>query len=391
MSAEDEAPVPLLKSFTEFLEAPDEIPCVVPGKIPRGALVAIVGPSGSAKSFVATQLTVSVAAARPFLGGDVGAGNSLYVAAEGAPGLPKRFRAQVQYLELDPALIDSGLAILPTAIEFTSPSFVERVIAEARRRFSRLDLIVIDTWAATLPSGTDENSASDTESMMKWLRYLVKVTGATVLIVHHKGHNSERERGSSAFRAALDGLFFVKKEGNVVTMTCEKSRDLVPFDPIRWTLTPFGSSAVLVPLGVPESSQAVQPSARMLLSRLVEGRLGIAMRAKDWQAAALPLSKSQFYELKARLLQEGYVAQMRDGFIPTRKAERLLDLSGESDRTPANIRSDSGPSGVPLGTHRTGHSGRSDRTPTGLRSDNRGGLGPGLEPAQWEHFSEPAA
>ncbi|MNX69599.1 hypothetical protein D3C86_1008230 [compost metagenome] len=55
------------------------------------------------------------------------------------------------------------------------------------------------------------------------------MTGATILLIHHTGKNEENgARGSSAFRAALDAEYLIKREGSDVhalTLACTKMKD----------------------------------------------------------------------------------------------------------------------------------------------------------------------
>ena len=61
-----------------------------------------------------------------------------------------------------------------------------------------------------------------------WLCTIKQKTGATVLVVHHSGKDEGKgARGSSAFRAALDTEFNVKREGDgkALILTCTKMKD----------------------------------------------------------------------------------------------------------------------------------------------------------------------
>ncbi|MNY26733.1 hypothetical protein D3C86_1605970 [compost metagenome] len=54
-------------------------------------------------------------------------------------------------------------------------------------------------------------------------------TGATILLIHHTGKNEENgARGSSAFRAALDAEYLLKRENKEdasIILTCTKMKD----------------------------------------------------------------------------------------------------------------------------------------------------------------------
>jgi hypothetical protein len=92
-------------------------------------------------------------------------------------------------------------------------------------------LIIIDTLARATP-GMDENCAGDMSRFISTCDYMKRNFGCAVLIVHHTGHReSNRARGSSALKGAMD--FEIKttidRRKSLITLDCTKMRDGAEF------------------------------------------------------------------------------------------------------------------------------------------------------------------
>ena len=74
--------------------------------------------------------------------------------------------------------------------------------------------------------GGNENSADDFAQVLRNIDTFLKPLRVTVAIVHHSGHyETDRSRGSSAIRAAMDFEYMVSKDGEHVTMKATKIKD----------------------------------------------------------------------------------------------------------------------------------------------------------------------
>ena len=157
----------------------------------------IIGAPGGFKSFVALDWACHVALGLDWRGRKVQRGTVVYVAAEGAKGLPLRVKAW----ERTYGHRAEGVRFLPEPIQVSD---VERwaVLVQACRRLTPV-LIVLDTQAR-LTVGLEENSAKDMGVMIDAVRRLKAATGACVLVVHHTGRNGGDARGSSALDGAQD-------------------------------------------------------------------------------------------------------------------------------------------------------------------------------------------
>jgi hypothetical protein len=91
---------------------------------------------------------------------------------------------------------------------------------------------------------------------------LRRVSGATVLIIHHMGRNGEHMRGSTALEGAADTIIQVTKDDELVAVSCEKQKEDREFDDIPFKLVPVGDSVVIMPAdtGSPRRARP-QPSS----------------------------------------------------------------------------------------------------------------------------------
>lgn len=202
-------PVEALLSRMLDRDALDRIPAPVPlikGVLDLDSESWIIGAPGGFKSFVALDMAGHVSAGLPWRGRNVTPGLVVYIAAEGAKGIPQRVRAwettyarrleQVRFLP-EPVQVKDG-----ETDKTGRPGREWRVLVEACRRLQPV-LIVLDTQAR-ITVGLEENSNTAMGVLIEAVRALKTATGACVLVVHHTGRNGEDARGASALDGAQD-------------------------------------------------------------------------------------------------------------------------------------------------------------------------------------------
>lgn len=179
------------------------------------------GAPASGKSLIAMDIAFCIASGISWNKNETKQGNVVYIAGEGFNGLGKRFKAlQTKY-----NTTTKNLYLSEIPAHLSDRESADEVYREIRRNCPNPSLIVIDTLHRNFGAG-DENSSRDLGEFIYIMSALVKATGTTILIIHHSGHSSsERARGSSSIRAAMDFEYKLKKSGSSITMACTKAKE----------------------------------------------------------------------------------------------------------------------------------------------------------------------
>lgn len=206
-----------------------ELEYTLKGYLPANSLCSIYGPSGSYKSFLAVSWACHIAASKKWAGRSVSGGSVLYVVGEGGIGVPRRVRAWENAYNAGDRI--SNLYLVNRPVFPVRREEVNQVILAAQEvkdaTGEPVRFIVIDTLARCF-GGNDENDARDMGAFIEGCDTIKRETGATLLVVHHSGKDdSKGARGSSAFRAALDAEYSIRREGEggAIVLTCTKMKD----------------------------------------------------------------------------------------------------------------------------------------------------------------------
>ena len=197
-------------------------PSVLPGwlvkqMLPVRGVALLSGQFSSGKSFVASDLALSVIYGSPFLERKVKAGGVLWFAAEGSDEIELRIKAARCKFE------DKTGANLPlfwpermsdgdtNAVLVDIKRTIEQAKTECAVRYDGLPLrlVVVDTLAAAL-SIEDENSNAEAGRIMRKLGDIAKRLDVLILVVAHLGKNAEAgTRGASAYGAGAESIITV--------------------------------------------------------------------------------------------------------------------------------------------------------------------------------------
>lgn len=197
---------------------------LVKGIIPKGTDPIIVfGPSGSGKSFVATDIAASVARGADWYGRKVKQGRVLIVMAEGSGGAPQRVRAYARKYGIDPAQID--IAFVTAAPNFLDKGDIGEII-KTIAAVGGIVMAIIDTFAQVTP-GANENAGEDMGPALRNAQVIAEVTGATVVLIHHTGKDASKgSRGWSGIKGAASAqIEIVKHEDGQREIHVEKMKD----------------------------------------------------------------------------------------------------------------------------------------------------------------------
>ncbi len=138
----------------EFSELP-EPQWIIDEVLPDGDIVMITGATGAAKTFLALDMTVSIALGNPWRGHDVRQGRVVYIAAEGANGVRKRLKAYKKHYCVSFGDNFGVIADTPNLMQEDDIALAEDIKSQGGAK-----VIVLDTLAQVTP-GASENSSED--------------------------------------------------------------------------------------------------------------------------------------------------------------------------------------------------------------------------------------
>jgi hypothetical protein len=290
---------------------------VVDERLFANSLVALYGPPGVGKTFVAQDLAYCLASGEPWLGAAVQRkGPVVYVAAEGAGGLTLRVRAWKAHhgVSFDQPV---GVWTVPSAVNLMEFAETQRLLDEIRPLAPRA--IVFDTLARCLAGG-DENSAKDMGLMVRHCDLLRTELEAIVLLVHHSQKNGPSERGSGALRGACDTMLELTAADDLLTLSCDKQKDAMPFRPISVVLhSVIQTDSCVVQLASSQTpSLTLTPGERRSLSALRDQFSADGATSGDWLRAAQIPDRS-FYRITKRLLDLNYIRKEGGRYVWTGK------------------------------------------------------------------------
>jgi len=291
--------------------------------IPRNSLVQIFGDPGTYKSFCALMLAAHTALGMDLHGRRVAPGLVVYVAAEGGFGLKHRMSALKKRLGITGTL---GVYFLRGSIALAAGrSELEALLSEIAYRLPAMPvLIIIDTVARNFLG--NENDTADTNAFIAGCDRLREVTGASILLIHHAGYStSDRGRGSSALRGALDVDIQVTRDGERVTLECKKMKDAPEFPALSFEAIPVAPSLVLEPMD--QSSGQLDGNRRRCLEAL--HHRGTPASHSEWMKdAGLEKKRSSFNLARNWLVQRAYVKSVSGTkYSPTDAGVQALGLS----------------------------------------------------------------
>ena len=214
--------------FLQWLhQIPDSNPdFLIDGLLEKNSLALVFGRPASGKSFFAVDMAASIATGKDFHGLSVAKGDVVYVAGEGHRGLKRRFIAWATHHGVP--IEDIQVMISRTAMNYLEKEAItmfEKELSLAVEAGLKPKLFIIDTVARNYGGG-DENSNTDMGRFIKAIDQFNDKFKCATLLVHHSGHsNSQRGRGASSLKGALDTEFMSIKKSDDIGFYCTKAKD----------------------------------------------------------------------------------------------------------------------------------------------------------------------
>ncbi len=197
--------------------------------LPAVGTLLVVGPSGAGKTFLLTHLSQAVASGQPFFGvtpEERGAVLMIFAGTEGA-GIENRLAAAGEQKPRLPIAHTSGVYLRQAAA-------VTSLAAELREQAKTmleafgvpLRLVVLETISASGLVEKENDSDSVTAALLVLGRIATEL-GILFATSHHPPKDGEGARGSGAFKAMVDSMIEVVREGRepIRTVELQKARN----------------------------------------------------------------------------------------------------------------------------------------------------------------------
>jgi len=185
--------------------------------IPKKSFVALYGPPGSYKSFIALDIAEAVATGRTWMGNEIKTpGAVLYICGEGHGGIGARIRACKIHNNTQQGaeiyVIRHQLNLRSSEEDFNLLMLsIQQLINDTGVEFS---LLQIDTLARAFGGG-NENDSQDMGAFITNIGRVQRMLDCTIMILHHSGKDATRGlRGHSSLLGAVDTqLELLRMEG----------------------------------------------------------------------------------------------------------------------------------------------------------------------------------
>ncbi|MBK8025773.1 MAG: AAA family ATPase [Chloroflexi bacterium] len=268
---------------------------------------ALVGASGTGKSFVALHIAAELACSLPD-------GHSVvYLAFEGLQGYSARWEAWKFHSRAD----TNNLIFYGDPVNFMIDAELTAFLDQIRADHPAL--LIVDTAARSM-TGFDENATRDMGVFVAAVERVKRELSCTVLLVHHTNKQGGM-RGNSSLYNACDSVLFLKRVGAQIELHNEwesggKNKHR-PEEPTRYLkLLPKSvqvgdqlfESAVLVESDViiRETEFTLKPSDLKILKAINGFENGLPPLAIS---EATGISKSTIYRNLQPLVENGYLSQ----------------------------------------------------------------------------------
>jgi len=296
------------------------------GWLPLDAVVALYGPPGCGKSYLALSLACEVARGGSWGGDRLDAAPVLYVAGERAADLRDRVEAWSVHHDTE---VPERLHVLapngaPQLAQHTPREALVDLVRELGAR-----IVVLDTLAR-MTLGQDENAARDMGAVVEGLDAIRQATsGGSVIVVHHSGKDRGRGmRGSTALLGAVDHAIELSPSDGGIRASVTKSNGGAPPSDAYYRLHPVQldplpgddlqrSGAVVLEVGAPDARAASEGRIRDAIRDLLGDayRDGATRRELEegLRETGLEVRSSSLGKVLTRLAVGGEVEQLGRG------------------------------------------------------------------------------
>jgi AAA domain/Primase C terminal 1 (PriCT-1) len=294
-------------------------PQLADGRIPARSLGVLIGATETWKSFLTIGVMGAIHHSGQWLSTPVRRGKALQVVGEGASGLKDRISAWQVAHGLTPET-PLGMTFIEEPVNLFDPADVDRFIEEVIAPRAPLDLVTFDTLARC-SVGMEENSARDMGIVIRSADRVRQAAQGVVLLNHHVNAAETKERGSSALRGAADFILRTSKTDDFVTLSCDKQKDMEPFEPLKLKLVPVPeTNSCVVRLAADVLPHGgLSPAQRSAIEALWETFGTDGATSAEWETALPGMPRRTFYRAKKVLVELNYIEARGAKLVPRRR------------------------------------------------------------------------
>jgi hypothetical protein len=314
-----------VRAAHELEAVPEERRWLIEGLWGAEAVGIVGGEPKCCKSFLALDMSVSVAAGVPCLGRfpPAGTGRVLLYAAEDALHVVRR--------RLERIALFAGATLASLDIQVITAPTLRLDLADDRDRLTETihallpRLLVLDPFVRL--HRIDENASGEVAPLLGYLRGLQRTFNLAVVVVHHarkgngKGRAGQALRGSSEFHAWGDSNLYLRRIGDDLNLTIEH-RAARSTSGLAVALKEDGDRLALRALGrsvAPGSAAPGTPDKAATAVQRVEEALAATAVPISLTAVrrACRLRKNSVANALAALLSQGRVRRTAFGYLLT--------------------------------------------------------------------------
>jgi len=323
------------RSAYDLCKEPNPIEWIIKPYMDEESMIEVFGEPGAMKSFLATDIGLSIASGKTWHGNPIKKkGPVFYIPGEGFAGINKRIKAWAIHHKIDLESIPFFVSGRPAQlIETTEDLFQDLDILV--RDNGKPVLIVLDTLNRNFGPG-DENATQDMTRFISACDMIRARYSCAIMIIHHSGLTAtDRARGASALKAALDWEYKMQTKANGIRLlTCTKVKDHTEPLPLSfipktieldWLDPDDGermTSCVLCRLeGETQPDSVPLKGARKIAFEALASFKGESTHIDEWRTAAYSagITASSSYQAKKKAFQRAVLDLLTLGYVETSK------------------------------------------------------------------------
>jgi hypothetical protein len=328
---------PIISAQELLLHPPQKPPEIVEGLLHQGSKMVVGGASKTNKTWVLTDLAISVATGATWWGFQTKQGRVLYLNFElGDAFFADRIKSVSSAKDVDPGKTLDVWNLRGYAADFER--LEPEIIRVAGREYA---LICLDPTYKLL-GGRDENRAGDIASLLNGFERLAVETGAAIAFGAHFS------KGNQALKESIDRIggsgVFARDPDTILTMTRHEQDGAFTVEPILRNHAPISPFVICWNFPLMKRDDDLDPDklrqanagrkAKYGVQNLVDllakskcgkqvGRIKATTAFQKLVCGETGMSRTKFYDLLKEGEQQGLLQRYRDGWQLVQKVQEV--------------------------------------------------------------------